>query len=498
MSTKSAVVGTAYNESKGQAIRAASETQVPVRRYVAFLKREAWLILLVPVLTVAVATVVSLRGKPTYRASTTLVVRQLNPGVGGDFGSEPLLQTMTNLLQSDVVVRRAIRDFGLKTTPEEFLTHLHVTHKPASSVLEVSFDSSSRRAAVPILEAVARNYQNLVRQKLGPGTGNATAPGLPVVSATEFDPPHLDSTAVTSKRIRTLVFAGVLGLALGLLLAFLREGLDERVRSRSDAEEWFEAPVVGVLPKIGRSKGKVDFERSDLTGAIEVLRANFLFSQSGAGGPAVLITSTMTGEGKTLVAAHLAFALSMAGEDTIVIDADLRRPALHRNLGVDGGAFGLFDVLANGVDVEEALKELKLPISSKVAARPRPNREGLTASTVTAAEEGGRLRVLTAGTAAGRTGNADAAGILTRDRVEDLIQRLRAQSDFIVIDGPPLLVADAFPFAVESDRVLIVARQGHTSRDKAQAARATLAGLGVERVALVLTDAASVNDYRYE
>ena len=206
----------------------------------------------------------------------------------------------------------------------------------------------------------------------------------------------------------------------------------------------------------------------------------------------------MPGEGKTFVAAHLAFALSMAGEDTIVIDADLRRPSLHRNVGVDGGAFGLFDVLANGVDVEEALKELKVPISSNVAARPRPNREGLTASTVTAAKEGGRLRVLTAGTAAGRTGTADAAGILTRDRVEDVIQRLRAQSDFIVIDGPPLLVADAFPFAVESDRVLIVARQGRTSRDKAQAARATLAGLGVERVALVLTDAASVNDYRYE
>jgi Mrp family chromosome partitioning ATPase/capsular polysaccharide biosynthesis protein len=457
------------------------------------------------VLTVAVAAVISLRTKPTYRASTSLVVRQLNPGVGGDFGTEPLLQTMTNLLQSDVVVRGAIRDFGLKMTPEQFLTHLHVTHKPDSSVLEVSFDSANRDAAVPILERVAKDYQDLVKQKLGPGTGdtansklpNGTETGLPVVSATEWNSPHLNPTALSSKRARTLVVAGVLGLAVGLLLAFLREGLDERVRSRSDAEEWFEAPVVGTLPKIGRSRGKVGFERSELTGAIEVLRANFLFSQSGGGGPAVLITSAMPGEGKTLVSAHLALALGMAGENTIVVDADLRRPSLHRSLGLDGEALGLFDVLADGIDVEDALKEIELPVSGKVANRSWPSREGLPASGVAAAEEGGRLRVLTAGTSGSRT-RSDPAGILTRERVDDVIQRLRAEAEFVVIDGPPLLVADAFPFAIESDRVLIVARQGRTSRDKAQAARATLAGLGVERVAVVLTDAASANDYRYE
>lgn len=479
-------------------MRAANETNAPVRRYAAFLRREAWLILLVPALTIAVAASITLRQTPTYRASTTLVVRQLNPGQGGDFGSPQLLQTMTNLLVSDVVVRGAIKDFGLKMTTAQFLKQLLVTHNPDSAVMEVSYDTTNKRAAVPILSEVAKDFQNLVDDKLGPQPGvNPTKPGLPVVSAEVFNTPHLESGVVSPRPARTLAFAGVLGLAVGLLIAFLREGLDERVRSRADAEEWFDAPVIGTLPKVRRKGRGVSVDRSELGGAIEVLRANFLFSQNGSGGPSVLITSAMPSEGKSLVAANLALALGMAGEDVIIADADLRRPSLHRKLGVEKEANGLFDILTAGVDVEDALQDVRFPVSEQLARRTGPGREGMASPSVVADEQWGRLRALTAGKSSGRAAISDPAGILTRDRVDDLLQRLRSQCELLVVDGPPLLVADAFPFAVEADRVLIVAQQGRTSRDKAQAARATLAGLGVERVSVVLTNAASAAEYRY-
>jgi len=87
--------------------------------------------------------------------------------------------------------------------------------------------------------------------------------------------------------------------------------------------------------------------------------------------------------------------------------------------------------------------------------------------------------------------------ILTGERVRGLIEELRASADFVIFDGPPLLVADAFPLAVQSDSVLLVARQGRTTRERANAARATLAGLGVERVAVVLTEAAPLTGYGY-
>ena len=136
----------------------------------------------------------------------------------------------------------------------------------------------------------------------------------------------------------------------------------------------------------------------------------------------------MPSEGKSLVAANLALALGMAGEDVIIADADLRRPSLHRKLGVEKEANGLFDILTGGVDVEDALQDVKFPVSEQLARRTWPGREGLGAPSVAAGEQWGRLRALTAGKTAGRAGISDPAAILTRDRVEDLLQRLRSQS----------------------------------------------------------------------
>ena len=74
---------------------------------------------------------------------------------------------------------------------------------------------------------------------------------------------------------------------------------------------------------------------------------------------------------------------------------------------------------------------------------------------------------------------------------------LRANADFVIFDGPPLFIAEAFPLAIQSDRVLLVARQGRTTRERARLAQSTLAGLGVEHVAVVLTDSDPIDDYRY-
>ena len=465
------------------------------------LKREAWLILLVPALTLAATGVATYNDKPVYRASMKLVVAQSSADQNSAFGSTQLMQTMTNLLESDVVVDRVIRDLSLKTKPDKFFKLLHVTHAPDSSVLDVSFDSGDKRAAVPVLSRVAIIYRRLIDEKFG-ARSRASTPqsGLPLITVDVFDPPHLEAKPVSPKKGRTLAFAGALGLAIGLVLAFLREGLDERIRSRADAEDWFEARVIGTLPKRLRAgpafaRGHADRTVGD---ALEILRANVIFSQSRGEGLALLVTSPMPEDGKSLVAANLSIALATAGEDVIAIDADLRRPSLHRNLGADGEADGLIDVLAGRLDVEDALQRIQLTSFPAVPSgrRNRGGDDGASAPIATS-EGSGRLRLLAAGRSESRSALADPGTILTGERVDDLVQRLRAHADFLIFDGPPLFLADAFPLAVQADSVLVVARQGWTTRDKARAARATLAGLGVDGFGVVLTDAAPVGDYRY-
>ena len=486
----------------GPSIDSSQVTQTPLRQYLSVLKRGAWLIVLVPVVTLAATAAVTFTKEPVYRASMKLVVAQAT-GTGVDqapeFGSPELMQTMTNILESQVIADGVIEDLRLDTTPGAFLKHLHASYTPGSSVLDVTFDSTNKRAVAPILAQVAEVFQALVRDKLGARSAAAARRGeaLPLVNVEVVDPAHRNPDQISPKPVRTLAFAGILGLAFGIAFAFLREGLDERVRSRGDAEDWFESPVIAALP--GRLRGgrratvmQARAQNPSLAGAVEVLRANVLYSQPVARGPAILITSPMPEEGKSLVAANLAFALASGGGDVICVDADLRRPSIHRYLGLELNAGGLSDVITGRLDVEHALQQVELPHSGN--SQPGDRSDDLFQFDPNAREGGGRLRVLTAG---GGSGERDRGTILTAESVSDLVERLRGEADFVIFDGPPLFIADVFPLAVQSDTVFVVARQGRTTREKARSAQATLAGLGVEHVAVVLTDAAALDEYRY-
>jgi len=492
----------------GSTISSRPDTQFALRHYLNVLRRSAWLIVLVPAATLLAAAAVTLTEPSIYRASTKLVVSQAGGEAAPEFGSAELMQTMSNLLESDIVVDPVIKDGQLGMSTDAFFRRLRTSYRPGSSVLEVSFDWPEKKEAAPILSGVATEFQRLVDAKFG-----VHASGLPggnrqgLVAVSVFDPPHVEPNRVSPNPGRSLAFAGALSLVLALVLAFLRENLDERIRSRTDAEEWFEAPVIGSLPRGVVRAGRSSLAREGAAGralaeALQVLRANLLLSQFGVGGPTVLVTSAHPREGKSTVAASLAIALASAGDDVICVDADLRRPSLHQYLDADGQAPGLFDVLAGGLAAEEALQRVELPFETaeRVESVGRVTRAGKksTGASLAATDGNGRLRLLTSGRREDdRAVHPERGTILTGERVRGLIEELRASADFVIFDGPPLLVADAFPLAVQSDSVLLVARQGRTTRERANAARATLAGLGVERVAVVLTEAAPLTGYGY-
>src|SRR5207247_7572751 len=117
---------------------------------------------------------------------------------------------------------------------KQLLGRVHVSTSPDSSVLDVSYETSDRPEAVRVLAEMGAVFTGLVRQKLGePRTRGAE------ITATVFDPAHLEPGRVSPRPARTLGIAGALGLAIALVLALVRESLDNRIRGRRDAEKWF-------------------------------------------------------------------------------------------------------------------------------------------------------------------------------------------------------------------------------------------------------------------
>ena len=325
-----------------------SQPQPTARRQLDFLKRQAWFIILVTVVAVGVAAAASFSQPKVYRAHTSIVVGQAGGIFQPQFGNvfQPFTQTMSSLLKSEIVAETVIRDLNLDETPKSLLSDVEVSSAPNSAVLQVTVDSTDRAYAVRVLGRMASVFTSLVAEKLG---GTPRTPGaagaLPPITATVFDPAHASSTPVSPRPTRTIAFAGIIGLALGLVLALLREALDDRLRSRNELEEHFGAPVVAALPRsmLGRSDVGREIAPSFLR-AVEPLRLQL--SGTGTRGTLVVITSGSSGEGKSTVAANLSVALSLAGQDVICVDADPTPPRLTNYLELqhaDGNASGTQD-----------------------------------------------------------------------------------------------------------------------------------------------------------
>jgi succinoglycan biosynthesis transport protein ExoP len=295
-----------------------------------------------------------------------------------------------------------------------------------------------------------------------------------------FDRPHVE--ALESSPTTTIGFSLVAGLVLGIMLAIGREAVDSRMRNSRDAEDWFGAPVVGALPKgmrgrpppgVGGGRGRHEDRR---VATLDLLRARLQFAGLGVAGPTILVTSAAPDDGKSTVAANLGAALAWTGERVVCVDADVRRSVLGRHLSVDPGAIGLTEVLNGDAVLEEVLVPVEL-------VQPTSNGSG-------PAETPGNLEVLPAGSKPHTLGS-----MLTPEIVRALVERLRARADYVIFDAPPLLVADAYPLALQADNVLVVARTGRTTREQAQSARTTLEGLGAKKVGIVITDARTNDAY---
>lgn len=186
------------------------------------------------------------------------------------------------------------------------------------------------------------------------------------------------SNPTTPRITRNTVLGFIVGLSLGLLAAFVRDTLDQRIRSTSDAHRSFELPVVGRVGKTAMGwtgalpslNGSGTVTPADIE-AFRILRSNLAALNPDRPPRTVLVTSGLPQEGKSTVAASLAAASAAAGQRTLLVDADLRRPVLATRLGLPETP-GLAEYLAGTAQPRSILHTVSLPSPARSTGRDAP------------------------------------------------------------------------------------------------------------------------------
>ncbi|MGN6868977.1 MAG: Wzz/FepE/Etk N-terminal domain-containing protein [Solirubrobacteraceae bacterium] len=458
-----------------------------MRDYLRLLRRHGWLVVLVPVLAVVLAAVLVHRQKPVYRASTEIFVAQAGGPAQPQLGNLPLIQTMTNILESNVIATAATRELRFALTPTDLLGHLGVQEDPSSSILTVTYDSSDTGHALGALQAVETTFQSLIRRQLG-ASGSLQKTGPLQIVASVIDPPHVDPGRLSPNPSRTLAFAAGIGLVIGLIVALVRNALDDRIRGRRDAEESFGAPVLGVLPKGSLVPASVQRDGPELQ-ALQLLGASLQLHHSHIG-RSLLVTSALEDDASCALVATLGYVLARAGQRIVCVGPDGAR----RNLGIHFAMSSDADsddrmasVLAGALPLSDALVQVPLQPSSNGTSSISLRRSGSAGSRWVDHVEEGHLMVLPG------AASPKSSALVSYERLGALVEKLSESANYVLYDCPrPLSVGRGLALASLVDSVLVVARDGHTRRERARAVQAALNELGVQKMAVVLIQGRSL------
>ncbi len=270
-----------------------------------------------------------------------------------------------------------------------------------------------------------------------------------------------DKPASPQLLLNTLL-AAMVGLMLAVGIAFLAEYLDDTLKSGEEVEDAVALPTLGTIVRMRGDAKRSElyrlatllYPRSPAAEAYRTLRTNVEFASVDAPLRTILVTSSVPGEGKTTTAANLAVAFAQSGRNTLLLDADLRKPGIHR----------IFD-LPNAHGLTSLLRAEDAAIES-----------------LSHATEQEHLRVMTTGPLP-----PNPAELLGSQRMRAVLERLAGEFDLVVIDSPPLqAVTDAAILATLADGTLFVVDAGHTRRGAVQQGRAALDRVDAHVLGVVL------------
>lgn len=274
------------------------------------------------------------------------------------------------------------------------------------------------------------------------------------------------------QKARYIAVALMLGLMLGIGLALLRDWADQTLRSTEEIAAILDMPILGVVPSMSRKLSIVDRGQkvhkdpdSPASEAYRTIRTAVFFGAPKNMARTILVTSPAPGDGKTTLVSNLAIAMAQAGQKTLILDGDLRKPTQHKVFQVNHLDIGLSSVLAGSMSLEEVV-------------RPTGVRG---------------LGLLPCG-----LGMSNPSEVLNSERFAKVLEMLTSVYDRVIIDAPPVMpVTDAQILAALCDVTLLVLRAEKSTRKTSQQARDGLVSVGANILGALVNDVPRRSSYGY-
>ncbi len=494
-----------------------------IRKYVTFLQRWLWLIILGTILAGGCAFAASYLATPIYEASAMLRISEGQKPTGPDYNgiltSERLAKTYSQMLTGKPVLRQVQAQLGVEVdastvtvTPVRDTQLIEVKVRHADPALAASIANAIPRAFVEQNQAaesarfttskqslslemqqlqtdIDAAQKALEKKRAEPTPDAAQIAHLDALLAQHrstyagllrsyddirvaevaggdslivFEPADVPEQPTLPRIGLNTVFGALVGAVVMGGVSLLIEYLDDTLKRPEDVERSAGLSTLATIPRSVHSAGQPLAAAQPSSGAAEayrVLRTNLEFSTLDLHHSAmtVLVTSAEPHEGKTTTVANLGASLALAGKRVLLVDTDLRRPALHHQFGLHNHVGLTTLYLAPGLDPMTAVQGTTIPGLCVLPAGPIP---------------------------------ANPAEVLGFPHTSKILGRLKSVADFLLLDSPPVLgAADATILAQKVDGVMLVAEMGKTRTAILGRAVGMLAGVKAHLLGVVLNKA---------
>lgn len=460
-----------------------------LRDYLRVLRAQRWVILVIALAAGGTALFLSSRQNSVYQSGSTIAFQDetrdlslLGTSVAPNSSPAQTPQARAQTIDEPGVLRRVQRRVRQRPSIEALRGAISTSVDPKSNLVLVtarwsnatfaanlanvfageaaaSVNEASRARFVQAARVLRRRLRTLkdtprnlaVRGVLADQLTRVEFLGTSSRPATVVKEARRSNVPVSPRPVRNTVLGLLLGLVLGLVVAFLRDSLDRRLRGAEAIRQELGLPLIGQVREeaMGRAlqAGAKD-SAIDVEG-FRIMRRNLEFLSDDQPPRSVLVTSALPEEGKSTVAASLALAVAASGRSTLLVECDLRRPALAPRLEIDPSP-GLVDYLKGGAGPEEILQTVALAAHGHEGDDP--------------------LVCITAGTL-----SPEPAETLGSLRFAEFLRQVEEAYDFVVLDTAPLLpVADTLELLPLIDAVVLCVRSSQTTREQARRAKEAL------------------------
>jgi len=283
-----------------------------------------------------------------------------------------------------------------------------------------------------------------------------------------IDEATLPTFAISPNRRRAIIYSSLVGLLLGVVLAFGLDRLDDSVKSPDELRDQMELPMLGLIPAIRADRGArrgADSTvgrlithadpRSPVAEAYRSMRTNLAFARAQQSPQAIVVASPGPSDGKSTTVANLAITFAQQGQRTLLIDADLRRAVLDKAFNAARSP-GLTELIIGESTFDDVVNDTEVPNLSLIASGRFP---------------------------------PNPAELLGSARMQEVLHEAKARFDVVLLDSPPLLaVTDAAVLATMVDGVVLVIRTERTKRDAVRRALGHVRSVRGRLLGAVLND----------